>query len=81
VWSAQRRALTLGLVLFGLGLLAGGLAPSMPVLVAARVVQGIGAGTIPAVGYVLQALLLTLGAALVLVPRRRTTSCSPFRSR
>ncbi len=41
-----------GITLFGLGLLAGGLAPSMPVLVAARCVQGIGAGAIPAVGYV-----------------------------
>jgi MFS family permease len=40
-----------GLGLFSVGLLAGGLAPSMPVLVAARVAQGIGAGAIPAVAY------------------------------
>lgn len=40
-----------GLGLFTVGLLAGGLAPSMLVLVAARVVQGIGAGAIPAVAY------------------------------
>ena len=41
-----------GLALFAAGLLVGGLAPSMPVLVAARAVQGFGAGTIPAVAYV-----------------------------
>jgi MFS family permease len=40
-----------GLALFTVGLLVGGLAPTMPVLVAARVVQGIGAGAIPAVAY------------------------------
>lgn len=40
-----------GLGLFAGGLLAGGLAPSMGVLVAARVAQGIGAGAIPAVAY------------------------------
>ncbi|MEK6226104.1 MAG: MFS transporter [Chloroflexota bacterium] len=40
-----------GLALFALGLLIGGLAPSMPVLVAARAVQGLGAGAIPAVAY------------------------------
>ena len=41
-----------GLALFALGLLIGGLAPSMPVLVAARAIQGFGAGAIPAVAYV-----------------------------
>jgi MFS family permease len=40
-----------GLALFAAGLLVGGLAPSMGVLVAARVVQGLGAGAIPAVAY------------------------------
>lgn len=40
-----------GLTLFSIGLLAGGLAPSMPVLVVARVLQGFGAGAIPAVAY------------------------------
>jgi MFS family permease len=40
-----------GLGLFSAGLLVGGLAPSMSVLVAARVAQGIGAGAIPAVAY------------------------------
>jgi MFS family permease len=41
-----------GLALFALGLLIGGLAPSMPVLVGARAIQGFGAGAIPAVAYV-----------------------------
>jgi MFS family permease len=41
-----------GLALFAVGLLVGGLAPSMPVLVAARAIQGFGAGAIPAVAYV-----------------------------
>ena len=40
-----------GLGLFSVGLLVGGLAPSMSVLVAGRVAQGIGAGAIPAVAY------------------------------
>src|SRR4051794_13653821 len=46
------RPFAAGLVLFGLGLLAGGFAPSMGGLVAARAVQGLGAGAIPAVAYV-----------------------------
>jgi MFS transporter len=41
-----------GLVLFVVGLLVGGLAPVMPVLVAARAIQGFGAGAIPAAAYV-----------------------------
>ena len=41
-----------GLVLFAIGLLVGGLAPSMPVLVLGRFVQGFGAGVVPAIGYV-----------------------------
>ncbi len=41
-----------GLVLFGAGLLGAGCAPTMLALVLARVVQGVGAGVIPAVGYV-----------------------------
>jgi MFS family permease len=40
-----------GLALFTGGLVVGGLAPSMGVLVAARVAQGIGAGAIPAIAY------------------------------
>jgi MFS family permease len=42
----------LGLGLFGMGLLVGGLATSMPLLVVARFVQGLGAGTIPPIAYV-----------------------------
>lgn len=42
----------LGLGLFAIGLLVGGLAPSMPVLVGARFLQGLGAGAIPPIAYV-----------------------------
>jgi MFS family permease len=45
------RPFLVGLGLFAAGLLAGGLAPNMLVLVVARAVQGIGAGAIPAVAY------------------------------
>ena len=41
-----------GLGLFAVGLLIGGLAPSMPVLVAARLIQGLGAGAIQPIAYV-----------------------------
>jgi MFS family permease len=41
-----------GLVLFATGLAIGGFAPSMPILVAGRFVQGFGAGVVPAIGYV-----------------------------
>jgi MFS family permease len=40
-----------GVVLFGSGLAVAGLAPSMGVLVAGRVLQGLGAGAVPAVAY------------------------------
>ncbi len=46
------RPYVVGLVLFAVGLTVGGLAPSMPVLVAGRFVQGLGAGVVPAIGYV-----------------------------
>ncbi|MEA2518456.1 MAG: hypothetical protein QOF49_536 [Chloroflexota bacterium] len=46
------RPFLLGIGLFAIGLLIGGFAPSMAVLVGARVVQGFGAGAIPAVAYV-----------------------------
>ncbi len=41
-----------GLALFALGLVIGGTAPDMLVLVAGRAVQGLGAGVVPAVAYV-----------------------------
>jgi MFS family permease len=40
-----------GVALFGSGLAVAGLAPSMDVLVAGRVLQGLGAGAVPAVAY------------------------------
>ena len=40
-----------GVVLFGCGLAVAGLAPTMGVLVAGRVMQGIGAGAVPSVAY------------------------------
>ncbi len=46
------RPYVIGLALFAVGLTVAGLAPSMPVLVLGRVVQGFGAGVVPAVGYV-----------------------------
>ena len=41
-----------GIGLFAIGLIVGGLAPSMEILVAARFVQGLGAGTVPPIAYV-----------------------------
>ena len=41
-----------GLVLFSIGLLVGGLAPTMLVLVLGRALQGLGAGAMPAISYV-----------------------------
>ena len=53
--AADRRGTRLpfavGLVLFAAGLAVGGAAVSMPMLVAGRVAQGVGAGVIPAVAY------------------------------
>jgi MFS family permease len=41
-----------GIVIFAVGLTIAGLAPSMPVLVAGRALQGLGAGAVPSVAYV-----------------------------
>ena len=46
------RPFVLGLTLFGIGLLIGGLAPSMPVLILGRFIQGMGGGAIPPTAYV-----------------------------
>jgi MFS family permease len=46
------RPMLAGLALFALGLVVGGTAPDMLVLVAGRAVQGLGAGVVPAVAYV-----------------------------
>ena len=46
------RPLAAGLILFSIGLIIGGLAPSMAVLVAGRFLQGLGAGAIPPIAYV-----------------------------
>jgi MFS family permease len=46
------RPMLAGLALFALGLVIGGTAPDMAVLVAGRAVQGLGAGVVPAVAYV-----------------------------
>jgi MFS family permease len=46
------RPMLAGLALFALGLIIGGTAPDMLVLVAGRAVQGLGAGVVPAVAYV-----------------------------
>lgn len=46
------RPFSIGLGLFAVGLLAGGLAPSMPVLVVARFIQGLGGGAVGPTAYV-----------------------------
>jgi MFS family permease len=46
------RPFVLGLLLFAAGLLGGGLAPNMAVLVSMCALQGVGGGAIPAVAYV-----------------------------
>jgi MFS family permease len=46
------RPMLTGLGLFAIGLVIGGTAPTMAILVAGRAVQGLGAGVVPAVAYV-----------------------------
>ncbi|HEX5828008.1 MAG TPA: MFS transporter [Candidatus Limnocylindrales bacterium] len=43
---------TIGLVLFAAGLLLGGLAPTMPILILARFIQGLGGGAVAPTAYV-----------------------------
>jgi MFS family permease len=46
------RPMVAGLALFAVGLIIGGTAPNMVILVAGRAVQGLGAGFVPAIAYV-----------------------------
>ncbi len=58
-WSGEQadrygpgRPLAIGMALFTVGLVVAGLAPTMHVLVLGRVIQGLGAGALPAIVYV-----------------------------
>jgi MFS family permease len=58
LWADRRgavRPLLVAVAVFGLGLLVAGLAPTMPVLVAGRVLQGLGGGGLTVALYVLVA--------------------------
>jgi MFS family permease len=46
------RLFVAGLALFSIGLIGGGLAPSMEILIGARFIQGLGVGAIPPIAYV-----------------------------
>ena len=50
-WRGPAVPFVTGLLFFGTGLAIAGLAPTMGVLVAGRVLQGMGAGAIPSVAY------------------------------
>ena len=50
-WRGTRAAYRIAFVLFMLGSLACALAPTMPLLLVGRLVQGIGGGMLPALGY------------------------------
>ena len=50
--SGPGRPFTLGLVLFGVGLLTSGFAPTMPVLILGRALQGLGGGALVTCTYV-----------------------------
>lgn len=50
--AGPARPFAAGLILFSIGLLIAGFAPSMPVLVLGRLVQGLGGGAVPATAYV-----------------------------
>ena len=59
------RPFLVGVGLFVVGLLAGGLAPSMPILIASRAVQGLGSGFIGSIAY----LAIARGYPPALKPR------------
>jgi MFS family permease len=76
-WNGPALPYVAGLALFAVGLVVGGIAPSMPILVLGRAIQGLGAGAIPAVSYVvigraypdsLRARMLALYATAWVVP-------------
>jgi len=67
------RPMLAGLALFALGLVIGGTAPDMLVLVAGRAVQGLGAGVVPAVAYVAISRVTRRGAV------RACSRCCPRR--
>ena len=75
--AADRRGTRLpfagGLSLFAVGLVVGGTAPTMAVLVAGRVLQGVGAGVIPAVAYATVARSYPISAP----PNPRTLTAMP----
>ncbi|HEX4564138.1 MAG TPA: MFS transporter [Solirubrobacteraceae bacterium] len=60
--AGPARPYAVGLVLFAAGLAIGGAAPSMPVLVIGRLLQGVGAGAVPAVAYVAIGEIFEAGA-------------------
>jgi MFS family permease len=51
--DGPRRAMWAGLVVFSVGAIAAGLAPSMPLLIVARALQGLGGGALIVAAYVL----------------------------
>lgn len=55
--AGPRVPLLVALVLFGAGLVVAGLSPTMPVLLAGRVLQGLGAGALTVANYVLIATI------------------------
>ncbi len=73
VWGV-RRDFALSLPLFALGSLACALAPSLGLLVASRMLQGVGAAGIPAIATVAVAKLLPPGQRGAASRRSRSTS-------
>jgi EmrB/QacA subfamily drug resistance transporter len=61
--AGRRRTFVVGLAVFAIASLAGGLAPNLPVLIAARAVQGLGAALVAPAALALVMTLFTDGAA------------------